>query len=358
MLAAMLAVGLGCNDERPNPIQDAAPDIPSGGDADREIEGDGAANDAAEPDAEQDSDLAPVPGPLTFILNDVEALAERLCDLDGDGDLDNAIADLGSPNAEMLALALTSGFRGAIEDGSRVAAHLPLVGDVTVPHDPDVTVIVFPAEDVDEPDDPDDDFSGEEAFAIPALAMDSCGEPTAYFQHAAIDRGAFRGDSGSFIAATVDWQLVLRSASLWGSIAPFGASLELQGCGACLVAELGASPGVARTGELSMLETLLAGGAAMGMPSLPGVSPDVDLDGDGLERFVLDAAGRLQRCIDGDSTPIEGAECWRDPRIADGFGVSVRFVASPAVFAGRDPGWDADAAPCDAAPETSLLDPR
>lgn len=52
--------------------------------------------------------------------------------------------------------------------------------------------------------------------------------------------------------------------------------------------------------------------------------PDVDLDGDGLERFEASMGGignapRITACIDGNGTRIEGGECVNDARMADGF---------------------------------------
>ena len=51
-------------------------------------------------------------------------------------------------------------------------------------------------------------------------------------------------------------------------------------CGLALIADLGNMPSPDAVGELSMLELFLAGGAASGIPSLYGLTPDVDLDGD------------------------------------------------------------------------------
>ena len=42
-----------------------------------------------------------------------------------------------------------------------------------------------------------------------------------------------------------------------------------------------------------LLEVLLAGGGAYGIPTVPGVTPDLDMDGDGLESFELNAANEI-----------------------------------------------------------------
>jgi hypothetical protein len=66
-----------------------------------------------------------------------------------------------------------------------------------------------------------------------------------------------------------------------------------------------------------------------------GGQPDVDRDGDGLEE-MLDADGDtlIDGCRDGDGTVIEGAACAADPRIADAFGLSIRYQTAPAEIVG------------------------
>lgn len=59
------------------------------------------------------------------------------------------------------------------------------------------------------------------------------------------------------------------------------------------------------------------------------LQPEVDLDGDGLEKLFDDETmdadggsskdGRIDRCVDGDGTEILGTDCPSDPRIADAY---------------------------------------
>ena len=51
-----------------------------------------------------------------------------------------------------------------------------------------------------------------------------------------------------------------------------------------------------------ILDLFVAGGRSVGVPTVPGLSPNVDLDGDGLERFETDEDGGIARCVDGDGT--------------------------------------------------------
>jgi hypothetical protein len=54
-----------------------------------------------------------------------------------------------------------------------------------------------------------------------------------------------------------------------------------------------------------------------------GVKPDMDADGDGLERMIGDGA-TVTECIDGDGvTRIVGRTCACDPRIQDGYSLAV-----------------------------------
>ncbi|MFK7987857.1 MAG: hypothetical protein AB8I08_17700 [Sandaracinaceae bacterium] len=64
-----------------------------------------------------------------------------------------------------------------------------------------------------------------------------------------------------------------------------------------------------------------------------GFEPDLDVDGDGLERMEAGRDGRIMRCIDGPGAPeprvIEGDDCMLDPRIADGYLLQLRFQLYP-----------------------------
>lgn len=69
---------------------------------------------------------------------------------------------------------------------------------------------------------------------------------------------------------------------------------------------------------------LLVGGQNLLIFRIGPQQPDIDIDGDGLERYEARMGGgglppRIEACIDGDGTRIEGRECAMDPRMADGF---------------------------------------
>jgi cysteine-rich repeat protein len=92
--------------------------------------------------------------------------------------------------------------------------------------------------------------------------------------------------------------------------------------------------------QISFADVTAGGTMAVGIRSRP-TQPDVDLDGDGLEQVVVDDEGGREchpvivACIDGDGARIEGSECVRDPRIADGWSAAMSFSAPRARIVGE-----------------------
>jgi len=153
-----------------------------------------------------------------------------------------------------------------------------------------------------------------------------------------------------------DW-IPARQASLFGFIERGGVGGEVTACGLALIADVGPHPAAVAAG-LSQLELFLAGGAAVGIPGLSGFTPDVDIDGDGIERFVTDDEHHITSCVDGDGTVFHGRDCWSDPRMADAFSVTAVATYVGAGFAGREPDWESLVeGECVDPPEESLFDP-
>jgi hypothetical protein len=329
-------------------------------DPDALADADGDSRDAKAPsDVARDDSLELDPGPLTFVVSAAGIALDRLCDFDGDGLGDNAIADLGEPGATLLAMGMGSLLDSIVAGGRRELIHAPWIENRTVLSDSDTVITIFEGDDVDESDDTADDFSGLEPYYVKGRELDACGEPLYAFEHARLERAELTADRGS-IPIPFSRSLPGRHARLEGSVTPDRAELSLRACAVALIGELGGREGPDTTGGLTMLELFLVGGGALGFPDVPGIAPDVDLDGDGLERLILDERGRLESCVDGDSSPIAGSDCYRDLRMADGFGLVAEFTALPAVFAGREPDWQVEApSGCDAGPpDASLFDPR
>lgn len=71
-----------------------------------------------------------------------------------------------------------------------------------------------------------------------------------------------------------------------------------------------------------------------------GLTPDIDVDGDGLERLSIGSARRVTHCYDGDGGELPSSDpsrpwlCAEDPRMADGFSVAFTFSGVAATITG------------------------
>jgi len=309
---------------------DCAADADGDADADAEAEADGG-----------DSDLEPHAGPLVQVARQVTLVPEAVCDVDGDGTLDNSVAELGSSLAEVFAVAFNALLSGDLSDGKSMVVHYRWIEDLAGPSDPNTSAVAYLGMDTDRPADPTDDHSGEEPFYVTGDYLDACGEPLRVMEGIRLDHGVASGGSGVFALPTSGGNAELVISSVSGAMTPLGAEFSLRVCGYASARTLGGQVSMGGSvSDLSFLETLLAGGRAFGMPMVPGLRPDVDLDGDGLESFVIDDENRITTCIDGDRTVIAGRDCWGDPRMADGFSLTIALEGPRARFAGRGPGWE------------------
>jgi hypothetical protein len=341
MVALAAGCGTGAGSDAARPAE--------GGDAGADPAGDGDRPDAG-------SDLGDADGlgsgSATQVAREIAITDERLCDFDDDGLLDNSVADVGSPGSGLIALALSTAFTGENSARRRVLMHFPWVDDVRTPADPETTFIVVGAEDCDSPPNPDDDFSGDEPFAVREGYIDGCGEPL-YFTTSTIEAGSFETRSPIPIVVSLDDEnaLLVQDGRFFATIeAGFGAA-TWRLCGVVLVQDAGAVSASLSGTTATVLEVLLAGGAILGMPQVPGLLPDVDRDGDGLEQFVLDEGSHVELCIDGDGvTTVPGPACWQDPRMADAFSLTFEVASVSARCAGPESRW---APSCSDPPETS-----
>jgi len=353
LAAATLVALAGCGAAHEDGGPDGAPDgdADPAADADRREDADGDGG-STEPDEE----ATPDPGPMTLVAAEVALVDERACDLDGDGVGDNAIAGLGASDRAFWAAAATSLMQGYVEEGWRLTFHLPAVDDRAGPQDPDTLLVTFSGVDLEDPPNAADDFSGIEPFWIPGTQLDACGEPLCSFRSARIEAGELRASGG--VAELTFPGLYARAAQVTGRIDPGGTGAELSVCGYLRIQDLGRTQTPGGPDDPTMLELFVAGGAGFGVPSIPGLSPDIDVDGDGLERLLVDATNRIVTCIDGDGTPAEGSDCWQDDAMADAFSLTGRITAVGASFAGRQPGWEGlVVGTCDDPPDASVLDP-
>jgi hypothetical protein len=256
-----------------------------------------------------------------------------------------------------MAMAMNTLARASIEEeGNRLLLHAPWLDDCVTPEDPDAVVMMVSGADTDVPTNPDDDFSGAEPLWAGGRSLDACGEPTSYFPSVRIVDRAISAENGTALVPLGSVAVRAFGARADGTVEAGTRAADLVICAYALIADLGAKAWP--LGNVTVLEAVLSGGASFGMPQVPGLLPDVDVDADGLERFVTDGEDfHIVRCIDGDGALLEGRDCWQDPRMADGFSLNVRMVGIRAVFAGREPDWadDVDGS-CDAPADHSLFD--
>src|SRR5262249_30891031 len=197
--------------------------------------------------------------------------------------------------------------------------------------------------DTDIPFDPSDDFSGQEPFRIDVLNLDDAGRPILSLTGAApAGMLAGRGDAVSIpVPFRASWeQHDFKSPGLAGiltSDADGPTSLHVRLCGADTAASLHRFIWTGGFGGPDVLD-LIAVGAHFASFQIDAIQPDIDVDGDGLERFMdTDGDQIVDLCIDGNGAQISGEDCPLDPRIADAYSLTVDLAGVRALLAGRTP---------------------
>ena len=213
--------------------------------------------------------------------------------------------------------------------------------------------------DADTPADASNNFSGTGEFLIDMAALGSDGLPTASLESRVMMRMLSGGPEDiSFVLpfGGVALPLDLRQARISGTTRATGGVLSGIDsgllCGVIPIRTLAMVPnpiGMVPGGpsescdgmmDLGTVADLLVGGVTIFIIDIGPASPDIDLDGDGLETFEVDDMGSsgcqgvITACIDGDGTRIEGRACATDPRIADGFSAGLPFTAVGATIVG------------------------
>ncbi|MFT5357387.1 MAG: cysteine-rich repeat protein [Polyangiales bacterium] len=266
------------------------------------------------------------------------------CDYSGDGSPDNAFSRaLGS----LVPLANSMFLRDAPANGDLILLlHMLGLDDITATNDPSFTVAFFQGTDADGDD--SNNISGSGEFLAPQTAFNASGAPSTSFESSVASRMLSGGPEDVSIPIAI-LPVELRQAFLSGRTTSDaeGVSGMTDGllCGAVPVSTLAILPNLLEMlpfGEppppcegldTNLVDVLIGGSPPGGFISLPGVDPDVDLDGDGLERFEInrgapgeDCQPVVTACVDGDGTRVDGHNCTLDPRFEDGF--SAGFLAA------------------------------
>lgn len=283
--------------------------------------------DAAAPDAAPVG--CPVPEGTSFVLARIRFMSTGGFDLDGDGDPDNEIGKLPAPVLDST----QGGIDTAILNGELIVLiHITEWSDPPTPTDPDLTVYAFIGYDADEPANPGNNYGGEGRFLVRPAEFDvNCGIE-ARFESASIE----------------DRVLTMKASRLGFPLSTHTGSLEFVRM--TLITELDPEyrSGEARAGAVTTLCALHAlpfpgdtPGSALDAfvndPTLSqAVSPDIDMDGDGIEQVIGDGI-TIERCIDGDGTVVPGRDCPCHPAIADGYSLLLDIDVVSATIVGAAP---------------------
>jgi hypothetical protein len=236
------------------------------------------------------------------VIDTLELLpAGEGADLDGNGTPDNALGILSGAFRQGMAESLGAGW-------TMLLLGLTVPADPLLPGSPDAGLRLYWALDGDDPPTPDNNLTGNGLFRIasPDLAV-SCRAST-------WPQDTADGATHRWYCAPATWKtLDLSDLRIEFALSEDAAHVSARAEGVYSLCGLATTlfPG---TQSGTLLDAL--GSTA---------SPDMDRDGDGLER--IEGIGTpLLRCIDGDGTVIEGTHCACDARLADGY--SAAFAAS------------------------------
>lgn len=230
----------------------------------------------------------------------------------------------------------------------------------------------------DDPDgDPGNNFDAvnPDRWVAQAASIDVDGQPLVVFPDGTIVAGVLDATSdGSIALPGLMIPIEIANPTLTGvmTAAPDDQSVhfledgtvakvdvEAMLSGAITAATLGAAPTIPGCTGSNMLEVFVMG-CSITVPieiEIPPSQPDMDVDGDGLEKLCDDCGdpdcvpegamvpdagvgdGVIDCCLDGDGTTvIEGTNCWADPRIADGYRMDLAIHGTRIILmSGVDP---------------------
>jgi hypothetical protein len=247
----------------------------------------------------------------TYILAVARFLPEGMGkDLDGDGDIDNALSFLAPILNQVIEDAIAAGASLFLFDVAQWA-------DPPTPDDPEVIVTTFAGIDADQPADPSNNLTGEGEFYFLGQQLDVNCQPLSKSERASITDGVIS-------AYAPRWRFSIGNI---GSIE--FASFDLSWT---FLDGYHRTDGLA-TGSVPLCSMSHAYDPQLGSGSLldlvanqPTLRPaDIDRDGDGYERAVGDGANGVKECIDGDGTVVPGADCACDPRFVDGYSMALEL---------------------------------
>ncbi|MEM9068093.1 MAG: DUF4215 domain-containing protein [Myxococcota bacterium] len=290
---------------------------------------------------------------ISFIISRLLIGGEDVgCDFSGDGVSDNRFAEgLGG----LVDLANSMFLEDAIANGQLTLLLQALaLDDRAGANEESFSLAFMQGQDAD--DDPGNNLTGMGEFFVDGAALDVDGRPLAAFESSIMSRILDGGPEDIEIPILI-LPLEIRQARIQGRTrAMRGEISEIDEgliCGAVPLVTMAFLPNLLDMFGMSSppcddsmidstLADLLVGGTPRGFIfPLPGIAPDVDLDGDGLERFEVDRRGStfgcqpvITACVDGDGTRVEGRDCIMDARFEDGWSAAFPMEAVRAEILG------------------------
>jgi hypothetical protein len=236
-------------------------------------------------------------------------------DLNGDGKPDNAFAVVGISSGIWNNL-ITTGSAIFLFDVHGLPAAGTLVGDGA-----SLDLAFYLGVSVNS--DPSTYFDGTGQFLAPASQFDVSCHTTANL------------DSVSVAGGTIEGHKAMLGLGVHGlGILEFTRFILRGTMSADQQTFSGRLGGVAGPCGLSQLPSPAGAGSMLGfLVNANQTQPDIDVDGNGLDRIMGDGQD-IASCTTGDGVLIPGADCACDPRIKDGFSGAFDFSAVPAMIVG------------------------
>ncbi|MCC7542682.1 MAG: DUF4215 domain-containing protein [Deltaproteobacteria bacterium] len=257
----------------------------------------------------------------------------RWCDLDEDGQGDNALAEVGmqivldtlfNPDTSMHSAWVALVFDGldlsVLREGGSGADESVQLAGVVVTDANDNTFDNFTG--VGEFLTAPESFAADGTIRVGAMSVG----PMSRFRIDA-DRLAFSYRTMDGMGAPL--RIDIRRATIEGTLRVTDDGSRIRDvrsgsvCGAISIRSFLSIPSPVDGSGATLAEDLVRG-LNIGGFVLPPARPDIDLDDDGLEQFEI-VDGNIEACIDGDGTRIAGSGCIMDLRIADGLSIFATF---------------------------------
>jgi hypothetical protein len=253
----------------------------------------------------------------TFIFDEASLMpVGQGFDITGDGVPDNALGFMAPLANQALAATVESG------EGIYLTDFVDWNGEAD---DPDVTMTFYSGEDADVPANPANNRDGDGTFTVSDRQFDVRCLPLSSGPPAPIQDRVYvaQADAWPMLISNIG-TIVFADLHTEATFAEDFASYASTFGAVWTACGLARATGPAFGGD-TFLDQIVN--------EFARPEPDIDVDGDGLERFVGDGNG-IAECIDGDETVIPGADCACDARIADGYSVSIEIRAVRAEIVG------------------------